>query len=414
MTVKAPRRRRPVPPFHFNDWPAPRVRSRAGVRVLLDRCRKILVPATQEELVRQKFLTYLIDQLGVPEGALSTELHLKHTGANGRGRVDVVAWTGADMEAQPLFVAECKAPHVPLTDDCLDQVLRYEKAVGTAARVVALTNGHDTSWYRVERESVRMLAAAPRFSELLSSEDLPLAPSPAPTPRPPARTPSTRARRTLIDSGIIGEDSPSAHLDFLVNLAGLVHFDPEEPTFDAADRTWSIEEVGTRYTKFGNAGGGSWTGLYRYFLIEDARGQSQIVSISVMGRMATVNDPQFGNTTGHTILIVAIDDFDRKHNSLQLNLDTFADYGSDEVTIWHSGRLTAGNRGRAPDADVIAFVRKRAPHLATDDGRVLLGTLPRRRLLSWSDVRELVLNLIDYALVRDEFRSTLKIRRARR
>lgn len=42
-----------------------------------------------------------------------------------------------------------------------------------------------------------------------------------------------------------------------------------------------LEDGGVRFTSFGNASGGSYPGLYRFFLVEDASKNVQIVSMSV-------------------------------------------------------------------------------------------------------------------------------------
>lgn len=47
------------------------------------------------------------------------------------------------------------------------------------------------------------------------------------------------------------------------------------------------------------------------------------MSISIYGAIAFYNDPRWCNRKGHTNLIVAIDDFDKRHNALQLNLDAY-------------------------------------------------------------------------------------------
>ena len=83
-----------------------------------------------------------------------------------------------------------------------------------------------------------------------------------------------------------------------------------------------IKDGGLRYTSFGNASGGSYPGMYRYIMVQDANNDVQIVSMAVMGCL-----------NGRTLLIVAIDDFDKHHNSLQLSLDHFCNIHNNKMTL---------------------------------------------------------------------------------
>ncbi|GIW49000.1 MAG: hypothetical protein KatS3mg079_476 [Caloramator sp.] len=105
-----------------------------------------------------------------------------------------------------------------------------------------------------------------------------------------------------------------------------------------------IIEDGHRYTSFGNAGGGIWEGDYRYFILEDEQGNNQIISMSIFGSLKCTDHPQFGNRNGNTIFVVSIDDFEKRHNSLQLNLDKYTKIKGNEFTIWHDGTITIGKK----------------------------------------------------------------------
>jgi len=390
-------------PFLFDHAMGPQAFSRAGTPAFLDPCRRILVHATPEERVRQQLLAYLWEHLGVPQHLVKTEVHLMHLAAASgvRGRVDVVVHT---PDRKPLMLFECKAPHVSLGDDALDQALRYHRAIGGTARLIATTNGLETRWYSISAEGLaQRIVHAPRFTEMFAGV-LPgaLLPKALP-PRPHPRAPTAAALRWLVEKGAVGEGSPLPNQRRHANLAGLFLLETETPALRGRAPVFEVQRSGIRSTSFGNASGGQWSGRYRYFVIKDARGDAQIISMSVLGMMLVRNHPRFGNTSGHTMLIVAIDDFDKRHNSLQLDLDRFVDVSDDRMTIWHDGTLTRGKRGAAPRAEVLAYTRKRAPHLV-DGSRVLLGKLPLHTLVTWQDADDFTCNLIEYALVRDAYR----------
>lgn len=396
------RRPKPPKPFLLESTSAPQSFLRGGVRAYFDPCRRILVRATPEEGVRQQLLAYLTLELGIPAHLVRTELHLSHlTGAAGRGRIDVVV---SHQDGAPLLLVECKAPHVALDDDGLDQVLRYHAATGAVEALVGITNGAEARWYRLTKEGrPQQLTHAPRLGDLLRGA-LPadLAPQELPL-RPRGLGLSERTRRWMLDQGVLGEGSPAEHHEYLANLAGLLLLERAPPTLRGRADRFTVRSSGLRTTSFGNAAGGSWGGTYRYFLIEDAAGEAQIVSLSIMGKMLVRDHPMFGNTNGCTTLVVAVDDFDKRHSSLQLDLDRFVAVGGGTMTLWHDGTLTRGKMGAARRDDVVRFVRQRAPHLV-DGARVHLGSVPATRLVRWEDVEGLLANIIEYALVRDEYR----------
>ncbi len=394
---------RPPKPFLLAADSAPESFLRAGVPAFFDPCRRILVPATPEERVRQQLLAYLKVELGIPTHLARTEVHLSHLNADapGRGRVDVVI-SGPDDA--PILLLECKAPNVALDDDALDQVLRYHAATGAPGALIGTTNGTEARWYRVTKQGhAQRLTHAPRLTDLLTGV-LPadLAPR-EPPPRPEGLRLPAETRRWMFAEGVLGEGSPPANHAYLANLAGLLLLERAPPTLRGRANRFTVRSSGLRTTSFGNAAGGSWGGTYRYFLIEDAHGDAQIVSLSVMGKMLVRDHPKFGNTNGCTTLVVAVDDFDKRHNSLQLDLDRFVALGGSQITLWHDGTLTRGKKGAARRDDVVQFVRERAPHLV-QGSQVQLGTIPASRPARWEDAEGLLANIIEYALVRDEYR----------
>jgi hypothetical protein len=208
----------------------------------------------------------------------------------------------------------------------------------------------------------------------------------------------------MLANGVLGEGSSTVHHGYLANIAGLLLLERTTPALRSCESRFTIRGTGLRSTSFGNAAGGRWEGTYRYFIIEDANGDSQIVSLAVLGQMLVRNDPVFGNTNGRTMLVVAVDDFDTRHNSLQLDLDRFVEVEDGVVTVWHDGTLTCGKKGAARRSEVLEFVRRKAPHLMDDD-RVQLGSIPADRPARWEDADRLIVNTVEYALVRDAFRA---------
>ncbi|MBR1732016.1 MAG: type I restriction enzyme HsdR N-terminal domain-containing protein, partial [Ruminococcus sp.] len=56
----------------------PKIYKRNGKECFLDPIRKKLIQITPEEIVRQKVISYLINEMNVPESMISVEEHLSH------------------------------------------------------------------------------------------------------------------------------------------------------------------------------------------------------------------------------------------------------------------------------------------------------------------------------------------------
>ena len=159
---------------------------------------------------------------------------------------------------------------------------------------------------------------------------------------------------------------------------------------------FSVEkDLGVRVSSYGNAAGYDYVAPYRCFLVKDTAGNHQIVSLGLNN---------YGNNK--TILCVAIDDFKKSHHSLQLLVDTFMIRRGKKLVFTHNGKIAVGHSGSAPVKGLISKIVTKLPHLYQNE-RIVLGAVDADKLmmLDAPDMTELVINLIDYALLRDEYRA---------
>ena len=118
------------------NFPAIRLRARRrgdGVEVW-DSLRGIYLVLTPEEWVRQHLIAYLTAYCGVQPKRIVQEYAVALNGQPQRADVVVVG-----DRAEPLLLAECKAPCIPINSRTLAQAVRYNSVLG--ARYVILTNG---------------------------------------------------------------------------------------------------------------------------------------------------------------------------------------------------------------------------------------------------------------------------------
>lgn len=119
--------------FIFPTYPL-RTENREDQTFVWDSIRKQWVVLQPEEEVRQQMVQYLIQEKNVPSSRIGVEKEIRFNKM--RKRFDVVVF---DREGHPFILCECKAPSVPLTEDTLHQIARYN--VNLKAKHLLLTNG---------------------------------------------------------------------------------------------------------------------------------------------------------------------------------------------------------------------------------------------------------------------------------
>ena len=133
--------------------------EREGKALVFDPLRKRFVLLTPEEEVRQKVLYLLVEHLKVPAGLVAVEYSLKVNGLD--KRADAVVFS---PEGSPLMVVECKAASVSLTEDVLDQALRYHSAL--KPKYLLLSNGTSTYCFNAKRQCLEPLNHLPDFTDM--------------------------------------------------------------------------------------------------------------------------------------------------------------------------------------------------------------------------------------------------------
>lgn len=87
---------------------------------LFDFIRKKFVDLTPEEHVRQSLLHFLVAHKNYPSSVISVEKQIQLNGT--KKRYDAVVY---NFEAKPLLLIECKAPNIKLSQESINQTLRY-------------------------------------------------------------------------------------------------------------------------------------------------------------------------------------------------------------------------------------------------------------------------------------------------
>ncbi len=118
-------------------------RKEGDITVIYCEVRKKWVTLTPEEVVRQLFILYCSREDIYPLARMSVEKAIVVNGLSKRYDLAI-----HDREGQPILLVECKAPHISLDQSVIDQVARYNMAMGVKYLVV--TNGMSTYVFEID------------------------------------------------------------------------------------------------------------------------------------------------------------------------------------------------------------------------------------------------------------------------
>lgn len=387
----------------------PPIYVRDGKECYLDPIRQKLIFIKPEETVRQKVISFLRDVLHVPARLLTVEEPLVHYGVKSKDRTDIIVLAVNDEGKEyPLVVVECKAPSVALDNKAMNQMFDYSDALG--ASFVMLTNGEYSFCYRWDESSNKYadIASLPTYSDMLEGKYVEEVEE-----EPPERMPFDQLESWLKETwaeeekensmGDIGRNTPPEIAVPVFNLQeGLLDYRICMPTGDYG-LFRLIEDYGVRMLSYGNASGGQFFGPYRSFLV-DVNGSTEFFSVSVSAYGRTEED-----LVAKTSINVAHDNEKSSHHSLQLVVDDNCSVNGNEVRFYHHGRIAIGRIGSGKKAELRTLVEKRYPSII-DGSKYYLGKIQNNHLLRLNepDVINLLVNLISYSIIRDEYRDILK------
>lgn len=131
-----------------------------GIKLICDPFRKKWVRATPEEVVRQRFCAYLVDEMGYPPFLIANEVTVEFNGM--RQRCDSLVC----KSGRYVMLIEYKAPGVNIDESVFAQAFRYNSVIDVDYIVV--TNLKQCYCCRIDRDSNKavMLRTIPRFEEI--------------------------------------------------------------------------------------------------------------------------------------------------------------------------------------------------------------------------------------------------------
>lgn len=383
----------------FSKATLPPVYERNGEKCYLDPIREKLIKITPEETIRQRVISYLLNELGIPYTMIRVEERLSHYGVDTKDRADIIVdrYSKEDNTYYPLAIIECKAPHVYMGEKQEDQIVSYADRLG--CDYCMLTNGSYSFlfYYDADVGHYVEIAEFPKYLQMLKKDYQEI---PQVKPRPRLTLKEVYAHPDAYLGTDMGDATPDSILVPAVNLWECLLYPDHKLPVKQYKLFRLVEDYGVRVLSYGNASGGEMGGAYRSFIV-NYKGSDQFVSIGISPYVTWAKQDVV-----KTSLNIAIDDEKKSHHSLEMPLDDNLLVDGKRCVFTHSGRIGVSNIGCGKISELRELCMKVYPDIV-DGKKFNLGTLICDHLwnLDEPDVMQLIENLISYALLRDEYRS---------
>ncbi len=139
-----------------------KVKQQDNNRLIFDELRKTWLKLTPEEWVRQNFVRFLIAVKQYPSSLIALEKKIL-VGEMSK-RFDILIYQN---DFKPFLMVECKAMTVPLTEEVLNQVLRYN--ISMPVKYIVITNGTYCMAFEKRNKQLVPLDEIPDYGNIPSS-----------------------------------------------------------------------------------------------------------------------------------------------------------------------------------------------------------------------------------------------------
>ena len=364
--------------------------QRAGRNKLNCLVRHKEVPATPEELVRQRVLHWLIHTKGWEAGKLRLEHAYKWESDPRRSHIrpDIEL---LDDEDNVLVVVECKHEGVRISEEVDAQAIEY--AVKSYAPYIWVTNGHEHRFLVPDADSTWV--AAPSIDPLGETYEPPTGKVAF-----PLLSDADDVQRYLGAHGLEALDDSDTRFALALNHAVFEATDGKCFPYTPYKGVYVLDYLGVVFHEFSNRSGDSYYTRYADFI---AATRSRVEAMSV-----AVNPCH----TGGIQLCVGVTKPEHMHHELQLDVAHNCVWSA-ENNVWHV--YHDGRMPQVPNEVVFAAVREaNCGHWIDwyDDGKewIYLGKLPEagtERPEQW----EFLARLLHYAIIRTNLREAHAARR---
>ena len=137
-------------------------KNQEGKPFIFDSFRKKYVRLTPEEWVRQNFVQFLVTEKNYSPALIAVEAGVNVN--NNPQRADLIVF---DRSANPVLVAEFKAPEVKITQQTFDQIVRYNMQLKVKFLIVSNGLQHYCCSIDYAGNSYAFLPEIPTFENVI-------------------------------------------------------------------------------------------------------------------------------------------------------------------------------------------------------------------------------------------------------
>lgn len=154
----------------FNKYKIPEVVIKNGKKYIYDKVRKKDILFTPEEKVRQQVLTYLIDELKVPEYMIDEETAMSYYKVVSSKRPDILILKKDEKtgEAVPMAVIECKRNNTLIDGVIIEQTLHYAEQLGCNYAMITDGDYVDVAYCELDNKMLVSIKSLPTYEDMLN------------------------------------------------------------------------------------------------------------------------------------------------------------------------------------------------------------------------------------------------------
>ena len=154
----------------FNKYEIPEVVIKNGKKYIYDKVRKKDILFTPEEKVRQQVLTYLIDELKVPEYMIDEETTMSYYKVVSSKRPDILILKKDEKtgEAVPMAVIECKRNNTLIDGVIIEQTLHYAEQLGCNYAMITDGDYVDVAYCELDNKMLVSIKSLPTYEDMLN------------------------------------------------------------------------------------------------------------------------------------------------------------------------------------------------------------------------------------------------------
>lgn len=413
--------------------------TRNGSECYLDPFRQMLVQSTPQSLLLYKMEMYANRVMKVPRNMMYMSQSLRKYGVQSSKLMDIIIHDMVDGELRPIAIIECISPDRSLCQITTSHTEDLAKRLGVNCIIV--TNGDDTDSYisRNDRMSYWKIDKIPNYESICNAYVEETVPEDdAETEAESAVSPSAETEgagagsadsetEPQIEPEIVVAEKPEAEIakpkvktvkkksDKAVGfnakttpiplqpvIMSLVNCLNDTKTLIKAQKYDQITIVGDcglrrKYTGFGQEKLGN--SFSRTFLIKDIYKNHQLIGFDISP-----------DSAGIPVLTVTLDDFENRQSVINMNLNQCLSLDGTKMTLAYELKNSFPHQKVEVLQGFKKFISDKFP-LKDDDDSIVFGHVGSLESIKFddSDTVKLLVRVIVFSLLLDEFREKLKI-----